>query len=153
MEDAFRLLKAYPSLGDFLAYQYVTDLNYSPLTRFSEREFVCAGPGAKDGIRKCFLDTAGYSESDLIKMMADRQEAEFARLGLQFQSLWGRPLQFIDCQNLFCEVDKYARLAHPEIAGLSGRTRIKQKFRSTGTIPHPFYPPKWEINDRMPKEF
>src|SRR5258707_9985183 len=40
-----------------------------------------------------------------------------------------RRLQLIDCQNLFCEVDKYARVAHPNIAGRTGRTRIKQKFR------------------------
>ena len=38
-------------------------------------------------------------------------------------------MQLIDCQNLFCEVDKYARHAHPEVRGISGRTRIKQSYR------------------------
>ena len=33
MQEAFEMLRSYPSLGDFLAYQYVTDLNYSPLTK------------------------------------------------------------------------------------------------------------------------
>ncbi len=147
MASAFRLLREYPTLGDFLAYQYVTDLNYSPLTEFSETEFVCAGPGAKDGIRKCFRETAGYSESDLIKMMMDRQSDEFIRMGIRFQDLWGRSLKLIDCQNLFCEVDKYARVAHPEIAGLSGRTRIKQRFSPSTKEQHPWFPPKWGIND------
>ena len=147
MRDGFDLLRAYPSFGDFLAYQYITDINYSPMTNFSEMEFVIPGPGARDGVRKCFSTLGGLSESDMIRVVTERQEEEFARLGLDFQSLWGRPLQLIDCQNLFCEVDKYSRVKHPEIAGLSGRTRIKQKFKPKplGRLPY-WYPPKWGIN-------
>lgn len=149
MEKGFHILKSYPSLGDFLAYQYITDLNYSEVLDYNEMEFVVAGPGAVDGISKCFSDTAGYSEKRIIELMTSRQESEFQRLGLKFRDLWGRPLQLIDCQNLFCEVGKYARLAHPDIKGSSGRTRIKQKFRSTsGEMPY-WYPPKWNINDKI----
>ena len=61
MQHGFELLLSYPSLGDFLAYQYITDINYSELTQFSEMEFVVAGPGALDGISKCFADTAGLN--------------------------------------------------------------------------------------------
>jgi hypothetical protein len=57
------------------------------------------------------------TEADLIRVVTDRQQTEFERLGLNFKSLWGRDLQLIDCQNLFCEVDKYARVFHPEISG------------------------------------
>lgn len=146
MGEAYNLLLSYPTIGEFLAYQYVTDINYSTLTNFSEMEFVQAGPGAKDGILKCFKDFGEYSYEDIIRMMADGQEYEFDRLGLSFHSLWGRKLQLIDCQNIFCEVDKYSRVAHPEIDGYSHRTRIKQKF----TIPNKegiefFFPPKWGI--------
>ncbi len=150
MAEAFRLLRAYPSIGDFLAYQFVTDLNYSTLINFSEMSFVVPGPGARDGIRKCFADPGGLSDADLIKLMADRQEQDFTALGLSFRSLWGRRLQLIDCQNLFCEVDKYARVYHPEFTGLTGRTRIKQRFRQTATPLHYWYPPKWEINEHIP---
>ena len=55
MKRAFEVLRSYASIGDFLAYQFVTDLNYSELLNFTEMEFVKAGPGAKDGIRKVFL--------------------------------------------------------------------------------------------------
>jgi NTP pyrophosphatase (non-canonical NTP hydrolase) len=149
MGAAFELIRAYPTIGDFLAYQYVTDVNYSTVTDFTEMEFVVPGPGAIDGVRKCFSDTGGRSDADVIRVMAERQEAEFERLGLEFHTLWGRRLQLIDCQNLFCETDKYARVVHPEASGESGRTRIKQKFR-----PHPdpidyWYPPKWGINDAV----
>jgi hypothetical protein len=134
-------------IGDFLAYQFITDLNYSTLTNFSEMEFVMPGPGAKDGIRKCFHDTGGLSHRDVIRIMADIQEEQFARLGIQFRSLWGRRLQLIDCQNLFCEVGKYARRAHPEVAGIGARTRIKQRFRVNREPIRCWYPPKWGIND------
>lgn len=151
MQQVFDMLRSYPMIGDFLAYQYAIDFNYSELTDFSEMSFVVPGPGAKDGIRKCFSNFGGLSEVDLIKCMADRQEEEFQRLGIKFKSLWGRSLQLIDCQNLFCEVDKYARIAHPEIAGISGRTRIKQKYSPKSERMEYFFPPKWGINEAAGK--
>jgi NTP pyrophosphatase (non-canonical NTP hydrolase) len=147
MQRAFGLIRSYPTIGDFLAYQYVTDINYTEITDFSETEFVVPGPGSIDGIRKCFRDTAGLSEADVIRFMADRQEAEFRRLGLNFRNLWGRRLQLIDCQNIFCEVDKYSRVYHPELDGVSGRTQIKQKFRPNTDPIEYWFPPKWGIND------
>ena len=149
MLRGFELLRGYPTIGDFLAYQFITDVNYSNLTNFSEMSFVVPGPGALDGIRKCFADLGGLSEPEIIKHMADNQQSEFERLGLDFPSLFGRPLQLIDCQNLFCEVDKYARMRHPEVSGISGRTRIKQKYSAQGGQIEYWYPPKWGINDSV----
>lgn len=149
MQEGFEKLRAYPTIGDFLAYQFITDINYSELTDFSEMDFVVPGPGARDGLRKCFVDPGGLNEPELIRLMADLQEQEFERLGLHFQSLWGRRLQLIDCQNLFCEVDKYARVAHPQVAGKTGRVRIKQKFDPTSEPVDLFYPPKWKLNDKI----
>lgn len=146
MYRAFQLIRSYPTIGDFLAYQFVTDVNYSEITNFSEMDFVVPGPGALDGIRKCFADSGGLNEPEIIKFMTERQDIEFERLGLEFQSLWGRPLQLIDCQNLFCEVDKYSRVYHPMITGISGRTRIKQKYSATSRPIDYWYPPKWNIN-------
>jgi hypothetical protein len=146
MRSAFELLLSYPLIGEFLAYQLVTDLNYSEITNFSEMDFTMPGPGAKDGIRKCFSSLGGLSEIDIIKQMADRQDYEFERLDLSFNDLWGRKLQLIDIQNIFCEVDKYSRVKHPEISGISGRTRIKQKFRAIDRPIKYFYPPKWKLN-------
>jgi NTP pyrophosphatase (non-canonical NTP hydrolase) len=149
MHEAFRLIRAYPTIGDFLGYQFVTDINYSAVTNFSEMEFVIPGPGAVDGIRKCFSDQAEMSNSDIIRFMAGRQVEEFERLGISFQRIGDRPLQLIDCQNLFCEVGKYARVKHPELAGASDRVRIKQRFRPTESPIDYWYPPKWEINEQV----
>ncbi|MFO1110521.1 MAG: putative DNA base hypermodification protein [Bradyrhizobium sp.] len=149
MQDGFEKLRSYPTIGDFLAYQFVIDVNYSEITDFSEMDFVVPGPGARDGLRKCFVDPGGLNEPELIRVMADLQEREFERYGLEFESLWGRRLQLIDCQNLFCEVDKYARVVHPQVIGKTGRTRIKQKFQPISERIDPFYPPKWKINDKI----
>lgn len=145
LREVFEIIRGYPSLGDFLAFQFTIDLNYSAIVDFSEMEFVVAGPGARDGIRKCFVDTAGIDEAGIIRAVAEIADAEFSRLGLSFSSLWGRQLQLIDCQNLFCEVDKYARVVHPEARGESGRTRIKQKFSPVSTSLPQWYPPKWRL--------
>jgi hypothetical protein len=146
MADAFDLLKSYPTIGDFLAYQFVTDLNYSEVTSYSEMDFVVPGPGAKSGIRKCFSNLGGLTEEEVIYLVAKHQEDEFTRLGIHFEYLGNRPLQLIDCQNLFCETDKYARVAHPCVPGLGERTRIKQRFHSNPTCIDYMYPPKWGIN-------
>ena len=145
MQMAFELLRSYPSIGDFLAYQFVTDINYrSPVVDFSEMEFVIPGPGARDGLAKCFSDLGGLREEEMTRVMADRQEQEFERLGLDFRDLWGRSLKLIDCQNLFCEVGKYARVGHPEVSGRSNRKRIKQKFAARAEDLPCWYPPQME---------
>lgn len=146
MRRAFELLRSYPGIGDFLAYQYVTDINYSDVVGFSEMSFTVPGPGARDGLRKCFADLGGLSEPEMIRFVADRQDAAFGQMGLAFQDLWGRRLQLIDVQNLFCEVDKYARVAHPDATGLSGRTRIKQRYYQNPCPIQYWYPPKWGLN-------
>jgi hypothetical protein len=154
MAEAYDLILTYPTIGEFLAYQYVTDFNYSMLTSFSEMEFVQAGPGAQDGIAKCFRDFGNYSFEDIIRMMSDNQEYEFERLGLEFKKLWGRNLQLIDCQNIFCEVDKYSRVVHPNITGYSNRKRIKQKFIFEDKDSIEFYfPPKWGINELIQNNY
>src|SRR5690606_31969517 len=152
LEQVYHLFRTYPTIGDFLAYQYAIDANYSTITNFSEMEFVKAGPGARRGMEKCFTDFGEYTYEDIIKMMAYRQADEFTRLEIDFQTLWGRPLQLIDCQNIFCEVDKYTRVAHPEIGGGLGRKRIKQRFsvEAKPSIDY-FFPPKWNINPLMEK--
>jgi hypothetical protein len=153
MKDAYARILRIESLGKFLAFQFVTDLNYSSYFNFSEQEFVVPGPGALDGIKKCFTTLGDYTNTDIIHMMMDNQDKHFKKFDYPFKNLWGRDLQLIDCQNLFCEVDKYARVAHPDIAGLSGRLRIKQKFRPQKAPIELWYPPKWGLNNKINESF
>jgi len=148
LESVYRLLRRYPCIGPFIGYQLAIDINYSPLIDFSENSFVEPGPGALDGISKCFSDLGDYSPTDIIHYMADIQDDAFELFASEFRNLWGRTLHLIDCQNLFCEVGKYARVVHPEIEGRSKRTRIKQSYRpASRPIEKPWYPPKWGLNE------
>jgi hypothetical protein len=149
MADAYEILAGYPSVGPFLAYQFVTDLNYSAHLSFSEAEFVVPGPGAVRGLKKCFSDPGGYSLADLIRRTANVQRSEFARRELDWHNLWGRDLQFVDAQNLFCEVDKYTRVAYPELSAYATGTRIKQRYRRDHRPVTAWFPPKWCINENV----
>jgi hypothetical protein len=149
LASVFDLLRSFPLMGDFMSYQIAIDLNYSSLLPFSENEFTRPGPGAVRGIRKVFTDIGDYSPSDVISWMVDRQADEFAKRNLPFTGLWGRPLQAIDCQGLFCEVDKYCREAVPSLS--SARVRIKTRFKAASIPLTLMFPPKWGINDLIPK--
>lgn len=145
LREIYELLAGLPSLGPFLAYQYAIDIGYTPLTTADENEFVVPGPGALDGMSKCFADTGGLRPDEVIAWMRDTSHQHFDRLGLRFEDLWGRWPTLIDWQNVFCEVSKYTRLSHPHVPGVSGRTKIKQQFRRTpGAVDYRF-PPKWDL--------
>jgi hypothetical protein len=114
-------------------------------------DFVMPGPGARSGIQKCIADPGTYSDADIIRWTTDQQAEAFASRELEFRSLWGRPLQLIDVQNLFCEVDKYARVAHPDVVGRGERSRIKQEYRYNASIIEYVFPEKWGINAAVRK--
>jgi len=146
LRSIYETLVSFPGLGPFLAFQYAIDLNYSDIGRFDENDFVVAGPGARDGIRKCFGKDAAGIETEIIRYMTETQDEHFSRLGLEFPGLFGRALHLIDAQNLFCEVDKYARVRHPEVAGISGRSRIKQKYKLGEPLAEPVFPGHWGLD-------
>lgn len=143
MEEVFNILKSYPLIGNFMAYQLATDINYSDVTDFKEDTFTMAGPGAKRGIDKCFENIKGYTYEGIIKYMYEHQEEEFKRLNLNFKYLGERKLQYIDIQNIFCETDKYLRQRKPELA--SNRVKIKKKYvPKNGGIEY-ILPRKWNV--------
>jgi hypothetical protein len=143
LEEVFLLLRKFPLMGDFMSYQIAVDLNYSELINFSENDFTCPGPGALRGIKKCFVSLGDYTPTEIIHWMVERQDIEFDRLGLPFNGLRGRPLHAIDAQNLFCETDKYCRVALPELT--SARSRIKSRFTPRSDPISMFFPPKWHL--------
>lgn len=150
LETVYDTLHAFPFMGDFMSYQTAIDVNYSAAVDFSENDFVQAGPGAVRGLAKVFVSLNGWSPKRTILWMVEQQRDQFERLGLDFPGLWGRALHGIDAQGLFCETDKYSRVAFPELA--SNRVRIKAKFKpDPEPMPGLFFPPKWGLNDKLPK--
>jgi len=137
LEEVFLHMRSIRSFGDFLAYQYTIDLNYSTMIDFDENDFVVPGPGALDGISKIM---PGTHPVKAIRHMTKRARDEMG------DTLFGRQLHLIDCQNLFCEISKYTRVSHPTIQGVSGRTTIKQNYTPhSEPLPRPFFPPKWNL--------
>ena len=143
MEEVFNILRSYPLIGNFMAYQLVTDINYSEVVDFREDEFTVAGPGSIRGIRKCFIDKGGLNYEDIIRYMYENQDKEFKRLGLDFKRIGNRPLELIDCQNIFCELDKYCRVKLPDLK--SNRVKIKKKYIPKDDKIEYMYPSKWHI--------
>jgi hypothetical protein len=143
LEAVVELLESFPLMGPFMAYQTAIDLNYSELIDFSENDYTQAGPGALRGLKKAFTTLGDYTPTETILWMVERQDQEFARLDLPFSGLFGRKLHGIDCQGLFCELDKYCREAVPELT--SARSRIKAKYVVAHGDLDLFFPPKWGL--------
>jgi alpha-glutamyl/putrescinyl thymine pyrophosphorylase clade 1 len=145
LEDIYIALRAYPLIGPFMAYQLAIDLNYGPDVAFSEDDFTVPGPGAVRGLAKIFLSLGDYSPQDAIHWLVEQQHKVLKTLGVRPPNLLNeRPLHAIDCQNLLCEVDKYARVRFPHLR--SDRRRIKQVFAPAGELPDPFFPPRWGLS-------
>lgn len=147
----FTYLRTFPLLGPFIAMQYATDLGYCYEAMWTEEDWVQPGPGCKRGLRRVFADAKAYEALDLLRYMRDIQAdhlPEDLRLG-------GRRLSLMDIQNLFCETDKYARVApglNDRTLGLPGQAP-KQKFSGIRpSLPRPFYPPKWDINEEVRRQ-
>ena len=147
MEEAFNILKKYPLIGNFMAYQLVTDINYSDAVSWREDEFTVAGVGAIRGIKKCFIDKGNMSNEDIIRYMYLHQDEEFKRLNLNFKRIGNRKLQLIDCQNIFCEVDKYCREKFPNLK--SNRVKIKKKYSPKSEKISYIYPRKWNKKNKV----
>ncbi|HVN70137.1 MAG TPA: nucleotide kinase domain-containing protein [Candidatus Binatia bacterium] len=149
LRQLYAVLRTVPSFGRFLAFQYAIDLNYSDCVAFDEDSFVVAGPGAVDGISKCFENGGQLEPEAVIAAVTEGQQAQFERLGLDFPGLYGRPLKLIDCQNLFCEISKYSRVSHPHVQGAAKRTTIKQAYHRRGApIEDLAFPRSWSLEPR-----
>ncbi|WP_207497118.1 nucleotide kinase domain-containing protein [Aridibaculum aurantiacum] len=145
LEQVYNILLQCSFIGEFLAYQYAIDFNYSSVINFSENSFVKAGIGAIRGIKKCFSGIGHFTFEDCIRYTQDNFEKHQQQYGFtDFKNLFGRPPQLIDLQNCFCETDKYLRVKMPGL--LVGNVRIKQKFdRPKGRISF-YFPEKWRLN-------
>ncbi|KAJ7223083.1 hypothetical protein GGX14DRAFT_540155 [Mycena pura] len=155
--DVFEQIAAYPGMGDFTAYQLMISLSYSRLLNFSGNDFVKTGPGASSGLAKMFganaikkaKITVPNIEEDVLCWMVKTQRMHFARLGLSFAYLRGPDgaeveLELADMEHAVCEVDKYARRAHPGVKGTDDRTQMRARFSAAGALSAtPTLPKAW----------
>jgi hypothetical protein len=144
LQTVFNELRRWPLLGPFMSYQLAIDLNYTTLLNFDEDDFTVPGPGALRGLKKVFVNLGDLTPAEAVHWLVEYQYVAEEHLSITPPRLFGRPLHAIDCQNLLCEVDKYCRVAFPQLT--SSRTRIKQRFAPQCDPVALFYPPKWRIN-------
>ena len=145
MADVYEYLISFPSMGAFSTYQLMLNLSYSDVLNFSNMDFVVPGPGASSGLSKMFGHSMKRAkgavpdiEEAIIRWLAKHQNAHFKRLGLEFSGLgpYHLPMDLADIEHLLCEVDKYSRVAHPELKGK--RTELRGLFKPSPAI----YPAK-----------
>lgn len=148
LEQIYNKLQSCPFIGNFLAYQYTIDFNYSEAVNFDEDSFVKAGIGAIRGIKKCFDSIGGYSNEDIIKYTQENATKYRKKYGFNdFKNLFGREPSLIDYQNCFCETDKLLRVKLPALN--LENSRIKQKYKDKNPTITYFFPPKWNLNDKI----
>ena len=154
---AIRLLEEITNVGPFLSYQLLTDLGYHTLFTFPEDFYTCAGPQAIEGVAQAFGKSSPTNCASIIEQQEEQQEYHFERLGLPPIDTFGRRLQLIDCQNLFCELVKYIRLSDRVERNLvyyaNNKTKRRRIYRPAPTPPKLGYPDGWGMNHSIPPEF
>ena len=156
MADVFEYLVSFPSIGEFSAYQLMLSLSYTNVLNFHRNDFVITGPGSISGLKKLFgrsMDEGSRDPNFAIEVMrylANTQEQHFKRLGLAFSGLGPKklPMDVSDIEHTLCEVDKYCRVAHPQLKGK--RTNITRSFEPStlGSLPKPILPSAWSHPSR-----
>ena len=160
LQNVFEYLRAQPGLGNFTAFQFLLNLTYTPIMNFSGMDFVVAGLGAESGIAKMFskksLKAARENVPDIpvqiMRHLCETQDEQFKRLALSFSGLGPDHLKLdlADIEHSICEVDKYARIRHPELTGLHGRKEMKKRYDpSSRPFPEMAIPKAWSHPDRQ----
>ena len=143
LEDVYNTMRQCSFMGDFLAYQYSIDFNYTPFVNFSENSFVKAGIGAIRGIKKCFV-SYGDDYEDAIRYVQTHFDELLELYGIKrVKNLPGHSPTLLDLQNCFCETDKYLRAKMPEL--VIDNVRIKQSYKPSPKTIHYMFPPKWNV--------
>jgi len=122
LEDTWNLLRDYPYMGPFMAYEVVTDLRW---THFLENAddiltWANAGPGAMRGLNRLTGRDLSFSQRshDWNKEMNDLYDVmvkESPRIWFNRKDL---PYEMREIEGGLCEFDKYSRILKDE-----GRTR------------------------------
>lgn len=103
LESVFYTLTEIRGVGEFLAYELATDLNYFHLPT-SENDFVNIGPGAQSGLFEIF----GRSKTEDLRWMQKNQTQLFDEYGYQYPYLDMKPrLTLRDLEHSCCEFNKY----------------------------------------------
>jgi len=134
LEKTWHMLRDYPYMGPFMAYEVVTDLRHTCLLDKANdiMTWANAGPGAMRGLNRLTgrdLDFARRSH-DWNKEMCDLYEAVITRIEYGRASIRGpHEYEMREIEGGLCEFDKYSRIVKKE-----GRTRSIYKHNDLPLI-------------------
>lgn len=126
MRELHKYLQQFDGIGDFLAYEIVSDLAYTDLVDFDENQWANAGPGCKAGLSLLYPNRT----SDMTSMvdLQNQQGRYFNSMGMTQLALITPPVvhsTWLTLRNIeggCCEYYKYDRIASK---GVSGRQPFK----------------------------
>lgn len=146
LKEAFLLFNSVITVGVFLAYQYVQDINYTDIVNWDDNEFCSAGPGTQRGIERCFDITGKADYSDIVKWVHNNFEQLCEDYNIKFKELPNHLPTVPDLSNCFCETDKYLRGMGVKTEGkeIDGK-RIKQLFNENSNKIEYCFPSKWNV--------
>jgi len=118
LEVTHQRLTQIPLIGGFLGYEIVSDLRHTPVLSGAVDILMWAnaGPGAKRGLSRVFLDANTNDVNQCNQMMYDLLELSPQYLEEHIP----KPLEMRDIEHSLCEFDKYIRVRDD-----GGRTRNK----------------------------
>lgn len=114
LKDLCKRIAELDGFGDFLAYEVATDHGYSPrLSRWSEDDWVSAGPGCRRGINLLLprREELKIPYEDVISVLRYGQREFFDCLRINFQFA-GKDLSLRNIEHSLCEYFKYHRAKH-----------------------------------------
>ena len=129
LEDTWTLLRDYPYMGPFMAYEVVTDLRHTYLLENAEDvlTWANAGPGAMRGLNRLTGRELGYSKRshDWVAEMQELYKIVQTRLPAHILQRNDMKYEMREIEGGLCEFDKYSRIFKGE-----GRTRSIYKQNS-----------------------
>lgn len=124
--EAHRSLMRLENLGDFLAFEVLSDLVYTGLLPYNEDSWANPGPGCKGGLSLIYDNDKTLSDQDKMRRLQDDQNLAFASMGLPFALYVGPQVHsaHLTLRNIeggCCEYYKYNEI-------LSGRLSNRLPF-------------------------
>ena len=122
LETTWNLLRDYPYMGPFMAYEVVTDLRHTYLLNGAEDvlTWANAGPGAMRGLNRLTGRELGYSKRshDWVGEMKELHKEVQTKLPVHILNRNEMAYEMREIEGGLCEFDKYSRILKGE-----GRTR------------------------------
>lgn len=145
MQEGFDAMFKIVGVADFLAYQFVQDINYTEYFDFDDNSFCAAGPGTRRGIERTFDIEGKVDYAEIVKWVQQNFKQLALFYGISFISLPNHLPTVADLSNCFCETDKYMRGLAP--SDEKGEKRIKQLFKENKNQIEFVFPPKWNVGN------